>query len=207
MKDQDWWHGGAPYRIEPQHRNNPIPSLARIDRAIKDVEYGLELVEQCQPPLPADTDPEVYRRRLARAVNLLCSAGRDVDQLQDELLITHASHDVDCLRQRRYYAFEAQPMFHLDSDGGRYFSGRGRSFSGPLTIQEHLRRYGGALREAAWRMNRICDKIPPMSADGRPTKCTYSVRPALPTRKRAMTWKACGPSSHRTRRRCACPST
>ncbi len=143
------WHGGTPYRIEPQHRDESVPPLARIDRAIKDVEYALELVEQCQPPLPADADPEVFRQRLAQAVNLLCSAERDVDRLQDELLVTHATYDADCLRQRKYLPYEAQPMFQLDSDDGRYFSGRGSSFSGPLTIQEHLRRYGIALGEAA----------------------------------------------------------
>ena len=143
------WHGGTPYRIEPQHDDDSLPVLARIDRAIKDVERALELVAECQPPLAADTLPEVFRRRLAQAINRLCSANRDVARLQDELLITHAAYDADCLRQRRYGAFEAEPMFHLNADGGRYFSARGRSFSGPLTIQEHLRRYSIALGEAS----------------------------------------------------------
>lgn len=143
------WHGGTPYQIEPQHRDESLSSLARIDRAIKDVERALRLVEQCEPPLPADAHPEVFRRRLVQAVNLLCSAGRDVDRLEDDLLVTHASHDADSIRQRQYYAFEAEPMFRLGSDEVRYFTGAGRSFSGPLTIQEHLRRYSLALNEAA----------------------------------------------------------
>ncbi len=143
------WHGGTPYQIEPQHRDESLSSLARIDRAIKDVERALELVEQCEPPLPEDTHPEVFRRRLAQSVNLLCSAGRDVDRLQDDLLVTHASHDADSLRQRQYCAFESEPMFHLGSDELRYFTGAGHSFCGPLTIQEHLRRYSRALSEAA----------------------------------------------------------
>ncbi len=91
----------------------------------------------------------MFRRRLAQAVNWLCSAGRDVDRLQDDLLVTHATYDADCLQRREYVPYEAQPMFQLDSEDGRYFSGRGRSFSGPLTIQEHLRRYGVALGQAA----------------------------------------------------------
>lgn len=143
------WHGGTPYQIEPQHDDDSLPALARIDRAIKDVEYALKLVVQCQPPIPAGTDPEVFRRRLAHAVNGLCSAGRDVDRLQDDLLVTHATYDADCLLRREYMPYEAKPMFRLDSEGVRYFSGWGRSFSGPLTIQEYLRRYGVALGHAA----------------------------------------------------------
>lgn len=143
------WHGGTPYQIVPQHDDDSLPALARIDRAIKDVERALALVQLCQPPLPEDAYPEVFRQRLAQAVNCLCSAERDVGRLQDELLVTHATHDADCLRQREYLPYEAQPMFHLGSDDVRYFSGQGRTTRGPLTIQEYLHRYGVALREAS----------------------------------------------------------
>ena len=143
------WHGGTPYQIEPLHDDDSLPALARIDRAIKDVEHALELVRQCEPPLPENAHPEVFRHRLVQAVNCLCSADRDVDRLQDELLVTHATYDVDCLRQREYLPYAAEPMFHLDSDDERYFSSRGRTTRGPLTIHEHLHRYGEALRAAA----------------------------------------------------------
>lgn len=143
------WHGGMPYQIEPQHDDDLLPALARIDRAIKDVERALELVAQCQPPLSTDAHPEVFRRRLTQAVNWLCSAGRDVDRLQDDLLVTHATYDADCLQQRKYMPYEAEPMFRWGSDDTRYFTGRGGGFQGPLTIQEHLHRYGVALSDAA----------------------------------------------------------
>jgi len=114
-------HGGTPYQIAPQHDDDALPALARLDRAIQDVEDALRLVEQCQPPLPADSDRAVFRQRLAQVVNGLCSAGRDVARLQDDLLMTHATYDADCLQQHQYVPYEAQPMLQLDSEGGRYF--------------------------------------------------------------------------------------
>ena len=143
------WHGGTPYQITSLHGDAALPPLARLDRAIQDVERALALITQCAPPLPEGAPPDRFRQRLAQAVNGLCSAERDVHRLQDDLLVTHTAYEVDCLRQREYLPYEAQPMFHGNSDGRRYFNNHGPTWRGPLTIQEQLQRYGAALREAA----------------------------------------------------------
>lgn len=66
-------------------------------------------------------------------------------------------------------------MFHLGSDDVRYFSGRGRTTRGPLTIQEHLHRYGVALREAS--KDAAMAVLPDEIEDGRwSTCCSGTIR-------------------------------
>ncbi|MDA8204842.1 MAG: hypothetical protein M0Z36_02150 [Thermaerobacter sp.] len=129
--------------------DKPVPTVARIDRAMQDVEAAVALIAQCEPPLADDAHSELFRQRLARAVNLLCSADRDIAVLKDELFITHGPYDADCLRQREYLPFEPQPMFQVNTDNTRFFAGGGGGHVGPMTIQEHLHRYSSAICGAA----------------------------------------------------------
>ena len=148
------WHGGTTYQIVPQHPDEPVPPGVRIDRIIQDVDEAMVLIQRCLPPVPDEDDPEQIRQRLVRAVNLFCSAERDIMMLRDELFMSHAVWDAEVLRQRQYLPFQAQPMFRWGGSEGRYFNGRSyagqeRAFHGPLTIQELLAQYAEGLNEAA----------------------------------------------------------
>lgn len=142
-------NGGTPYRIEALYKPGPLSSVALLDRAIRDVDVAVTLIGECHPPLGEGISPDFFRERLLQAVNLLCSAHRDLSILKDQLFITHAAYDQECLRQRHYCAFEPEPMFYLTGEDQRGFTGGGHAFSGPLTIQEHLTRYASALYESA----------------------------------------------------------
>ncbi len=113
-------HGGTPYQIEPQHDGGPISPGDRIDRAIQDVDREMGLIEKADRVLVEPATADRCRDRLARAVNLLSSAARDVDILRTELPIIYADREAVARKQRTWVPFEPQPMFGWDPEEGRY---------------------------------------------------------------------------------------
>ncbi len=142
-------HGGTPYQIEPQHNDGPISPGDRLDRAIQDVDRAMDLIEKADRVLVEPATADRCRDRLARAVNLLSSAARDVDILRTELPIIYADREAVALQQRTWVPFEPQPMFGWDPEEGRYVREAGNVHTGPLTIREQLDNYWATLRQAA----------------------------------------------------------
>lgn len=143
-------HGGMPYQVEPQHDAGPIPLRDRIDRAMQDVERAMSLIKEGDHGLgnnPVAGEP--CRDRLAQAVNLLCSAARDVDILRNELPIILVDCEAEALNQRQWMPFAPQPMFAWTAETGRVFREAGTVYTGPLTIREKLDKYWSTLCQAA----------------------------------------------------------
>ena len=64
-----------------------------------DMARALALVQLCQPPLPEDAYPaRCFDNGSPRPSIVSAARTGDVDRLQDELLVTHATHDADYLR-------------------------------------------------------------------------------------------------------------